>query len=215
MLPEIHDTPDRDIPAAPWRLHGAACLSLWRVPVRLLPRPAKGIHYATVAGQALVVTAWINYLPGGTLAYDELAVAVVARGAGRFSPACTVSHIWVDDPVAAAGGRRLWAIPKQLATFDGQLSQSGAAMSATAAGSNLATLTWAGRLAMPGTLPLRGFIIQDSAEGPVRTRCAARGKVRLAKVSWSFSSSGPLAFLLGRKPLCSVQVADLQGSFGL
>lgn len=217
MHSELNNVAEHDIPPAPWHLHGAACVSLWRVPAELLPVPSAGVSYANVAGQALVVTAWVRYEPGGTLSYDELAAAVLVRGAGLFSPACTIPHIWVNDPVAAAGGRRLWAIPKDLAEFEGGLSLSGAAptVRATTTGSPLASLMMARRFALPGRLPLRGFLIQGGVGGPVRTRCAARGKVWFGQATWEFSSSGPLAFLRGRKPLLSMQVNELQGHFGL
>lgn len=214
-LPEVVEPSEVEFPPAPWRLHGTACVSLWRVPARLLPEAAADIRYVTLAGQALVVTAWVNYQSGGTLAYDELAVAALVRGAGRYNPACTVTHIWVDSPVSAAGGRQLWAIPKQLAEFDGQFSGSSHTMHATAEGSRLASLSVTECMRLPGSPPLRGFIIQRRENGLAVTRCRASGNVRLARASWDFPTSSPLAFLAGRKPLTSMLVTGLNGAFGL
>lgn len=217
MNPHIADYTQLDIPPAPWHLRGSACVSLWRVPLALLPAPPSGVTYHSVAGQAFVVTAWVNYLPGGTLSYDELALAVLARSSDEFSPACTVPLIWVNDPVSAAGGRRLWGIPKELAEFAAQPSTDGAdsTVHASIAGKPLASLTVTRGVALPGKLPLRGFLLQNGPGGLMRTRCAARGQVRLGRVTWDFARSGPLAFLRARKPLFSVLVSDLQGDFGL
>lgn len=214
-LPEAVEPFEIEIPPAPWRLHGTACISLWRLPVHLLPEAAPGIRYVTFAGQALVATVWVNYQPGGTLSYDELAVAAVVRGAGRYNPACTVTHIWVDNPVSAEGGRRLWGIPKQLAGFDGQIADSANTLHATSEGGRLASLSVTERMRLPGSPPLRGFVIQRRENGLAVTRCRASGSVRLARASWHFPTSGPLAFLAGRRPLSSVLVTGFRAAFGL
>ncbi|MEH6387876.1 acetoacetate decarboxylase family protein [Pseudomonas profundi] len=214
----IENIAERDIPPAPWQLQGSACVSLWRLPTEALPDSAPGIRFVDVAGHTLVATLWARYAPGGTLSYDELAVAVMARGAGLFNPACSIINIWVSDPLAAAGGTRLWAIPKELANFAGELSAlgRGAAVRATdQQGNTLASLQFESRFDIPGTLPLQGFIIQSGAGGPIRTRCAVKGKARSGRALWDFPASGPLAFLHGRTPFVSLRMDSLQGRFGL
>src|SRR5690606_24249379 len=121
----------------------------------------------------------------------------------------------VDNPVSAAGGRQLWAIPNQLAEFDGQIADSGNAIHATVEGSRLASLSVTECMRLPGSPPLRGFVIQRRDNGLAVTRCRGSGSVRLARASWDFPASSPLAFLAGRKPLSSVLVTDFRAAFGL
>lgn len=107
MDESIQDDPVAAIPGAPWHLQGAACVSLWRLPLAELGMlaPPPGLRCLTVGGSAFVATIWAQY-SGGTLCYDELAVAVLVRGKGLLVPAGTVTAIWVDDVVSAEGGRR-------------------------------------------------------------------------------------------------------------
>jgi hypothetical protein len=98
-------------PPEPWHLRGSAYASLWRVPADELPAGClpTGAGPTLLLGRAVVATAWVLYRTGGVLAYDELLAAVRVRVGGR---ACaTVTHIWVDHPASAAGGRALWGIP--------------------------------------------------------------------------------------------------------
>lgn len=217
MPAEIRTPNEQPVPAAPWFLQGDACLSLWRVPTAVLPPPPASTRYVRIAGQALLVTAWVRYGPGGTLTYGELAVAALVQGSGVPGPACTVPYIWVDDATAAAGGRQLWGIPKELAAFEGELtpSKDGIAVRATTGDSPLASMTMAPRWALPGRVPVRGYIVQDGAGGPIRTLCAARARLTLGRATWNFAPEGPLAFLRRRKPLLSLQVSEVQARFGL
>jgi hypothetical protein len=51
----------------------------------------------------------------GTLQYDELMVGPLVRCGARMG--LWVSHIWVDSAASLWGGRRIWSLPKELATF--------------------------------------------------------------------------------------------------
>ena len=214
-------------PAAPWKLRGSIHVSVWRVPVRDLPiRPPAGTQVVSLAGQALVVAAWATYEPGGTLSYNELLVAAGVRAAGLLVPAVTVGPIWVDDEVAAAGGRSLWGIPKQLGVFARQAAPGPSAgatdgnADATSAslhvqGHAVAALDFEPRQRM--ALPIRATVwtVQDGQAGPLRTRCTLRGRLRPGVARWRFAADGPLAFLHGRQPLASVRLEPLSASFGV
>lgn len=81
----------------------------------------------------------MTYEDGGMLAYDELLVGVLTR-AGR-ALRVTVPQIWVSTEASAAGGRELWAIPKDIATFtpdDGALLGQVARPGSSAAGKSRA-----------------------------------------------------------------------------
>jgi acetoacetate decarboxylase len=81
-------------PAPPWHLNGEFVV----VPARVKPRALGGVLLA-------------NYT-SGTLAYRELIVFERATWRGM-----VVSHIYVDDEQSLSGGREIWGLPKELATF--------------------------------------------------------------------------------------------------
>jgi len=207
----------QEFPGAPWHLQGQACVSLWRVPRRVLPIAARGLRYAAWGEHALLFTIWASYQPGGTLAYDEFAVAVPVRGTGSLA-ACTVIHIWVSDAASAAGGRHLWAIPKMVGSFDtqpageagrvfsGQLHEDGRA---------IASLRFEHGVAWPGRPCMSGFVVQAGEGGPIRTRCTANGSLATGRATWSFAADGPLAYLNGHRPLVSARVNDLRLACGV
>lgn len=204
------------IPDAPWHLQGAACLSLWRLPRAelgmLAPHP--DLPLLTLGDGVGVVTIWAQY-SGGTLRYDELAVAVLVRGRGLWLPAGSVTAIWVDDPVSAEGGRRLWHIPKALAEFDRVAADEEFAGKMKIDGREMATLRFQPGLSMPGRPGLSGFVIQPGRGGPLRTRCWVQGSLCVGKAEWAFDSTGPLAALHSRKPVLTMGIREMEASFGV
>ena len=82
-------------PPAPWHLNGEIVV----VPALTGARQIGGVMLA-------------NYT-SGTLVYRELIVFshLTARG-------MVVSHIYVDDEQSMSGGREIWGLPKELATFE-------------------------------------------------------------------------------------------------
>ena len=81
-------------PAPPWHLNGEFVI----VPAIVKPRALGGVLLA-------------NYT-SGTLAYRELIVFERATRRGM-----VISHIYVDDEQSLSGGREIWGLPKELATF--------------------------------------------------------------------------------------------------
>lgn len=104
-------------PPQPWRLRGQMYVALWQVPARRLPgwRLPPGVRPLGWRERRVVVTFWVDYRHGGTLAYRELLVALAVRD-GHGPAGCAV-EAWVDDDRSLAGGRELWGIPKQPAVF--------------------------------------------------------------------------------------------------
>ncbi len=204
------------IPDAPWHLQGAACLSLWRLPRgelgMLAPHP--DLPLLTLGESVVVVTIWAQY-SGGTLRYDELAVAVLVRGRGLWLPAGSVTAIWVDDAVSAEGGRRLWHIPKALAEFDRFAVDKEFAGKMRIDGRQVAALRFQPGRSIPGRPGVSGFVIQPGRGGPLRTRCRVQGSLCMGTAEWVFDSTGPLAVLHGRKPLLSLGVHEMEASFGV
>ena len=98
-------------PAAPWVSRGGAWVGLFTTD-KPVPLPRGLTH---LLGSRTIVVALIRYLQG-TLQYDELIVGSYARH--NLSIGLFVHHIWVDDVQSLWGGRRIWGLNKQLATFD-------------------------------------------------------------------------------------------------
>lgn len=197
-------------PPQPWRLRGSACVSLWRVAQTELADA--GARPLRLGGQLLLVTVWATYT-SGTLAYDELAVAVVQRA--RPGPSVSVGPIWVSDAVAAAGGRALWRIPKVLGEFTAEVGSRRFVGRLSQHGQVLAALRFSPGLTLPGRLPLTGYTLQTGPDGcRVRTRCTARGRLVLGRAAWDFPAGGPLGFLHGRRPLASARLTSLRLTFG-
>ena len=82
-------------PDPPWQLNGEFIV----VPALVRPRALGGVLLA-------------NYT-SGTLAYRELIVFSHATARGM-----VISHIYVDDEQSLRGGREIWGLPKELATFE-------------------------------------------------------------------------------------------------
>ena len=100
-------SPDADTPTyppAPWTMDGQLWLSLFRVGHDVDALRPRGVY-----GVALV-----SYEEPSPLTYSELLVARVVKDPVR---AVSITDIWVDSPASVAGGRGLWAIPKELADF--------------------------------------------------------------------------------------------------
>ncbi|MFD3353509.1 acetoacetate decarboxylase family protein [Streptomyces fradiae] len=104
-------------PPPPWHLRGTAHAALWLVPEdRLPPWPlAPGVRPLRFGRRRAVGVFWVDYRPGGTLAYRELLVALAVRH-GTAIGGCAV-EAWVDDARSAEAGRALWGIPKRLAAL--------------------------------------------------------------------------------------------------
>ena len=58
-----------------------------------------------------------SYESGSTLEYHELIVSPALVRYGNQSGGW-ISHIYVDHPDSVAGGREIWGLPKELATFE-------------------------------------------------------------------------------------------------
>ncbi|MFD5103698.1 acetoacetate decarboxylase family protein [Streptomyces albidochromogenes] len=213
-----------DFPPEPWLLRGDMYASLWWLPVRSVPRwplPPE-VRPLVVAGRCVLVTFWVDYRPGGTLAYRELLVALVVRH--RRSVAGTAVAVWVDDERSLAGGRALWGIPKEL----GSLTVAPARSAGQEAGQVRLGLSTGGPgrdtavrgayrdlVRLPGRIRVRGRLVQRHDTGeprhvPLRvTGSPALGRMRLAA-----AGAGPLAFISGRRPFLTVSLRDFRFAVG-
>lgn len=197
-------------PPEPWRLSGLLHASLWRMPLTELPvaLPA-GAEAIRFKGHAFLFTFWGRY--GGVLSYDEM-ICAVAVWAKR-GPALTVTHIWVDDPSSAVGGRALWSVPKELGTFETQAEEVFTAR-LSARGVPIAAFRFVPRLSLPFRWRLPVRIAQRHDGGLNVTRAQARATLRVGRGHWRFDEAGPLHFLAGRRPLLSLRLDRMSMRFG-
>ena len=197
---------DRPYPPEPWDLTGTGAITTWRVPVGSLPGLPSGVRAAEVRDTALVTTAFVRYDHRGLMAYDELLAAVVVRhGRGL---ALSITDIWVDSETSVAGGRGLWGIPKDLATFGEHYAETTDGPIASASFS----ARRAPALRLP--LPLRGAVVQTLGGRTVASPIRAGGTVRPATATWDLAPDGPLGWLRGARPVTSLLARDFSMRFG-
>ncbi|GAA1728464.1 acetoacetate decarboxylase family protein [Aeromicrobium alkaliterrae] len=197
---------DETYPAEPWDLHGHAHVGVWLVPAGAAPPPHHaGTRQLRLFGRVVVAAAFFRYDEPSPLTYDEIMATQLVRDGWR--PRVSITHIWVDSPASMAGGRALWAIPKDLAAFERVTDRA-----YTAAG--IGTLTLARLKALPFRLPLGFRIAQDRGGSLLTSPVAGSARVGVAKGFWTFDANGPLAFLAGRKPLLTLTVRGFRLLFG-
>ena len=201
-------------PPEPWELRGQLHASTFLVPLADLPLELPpGCRPVRVRGRAVVGTAWVVYEPGGVLDYRELMATVLVRRGWRLMP--HIVRIWVDSESSRAGGRALWGIPKELATFD--VAPDGFGGTSFAARDDegpIATGLVRPRATLPVAVPTRYRVAQTLAGratlSPVRTRARAA----LSRAWFTADPAGPLGFLAGHRPLVSFSQRDFRMRFG-
>lgn len=105
-------------PSAPWNLQGYAVGTLQLVDVaRVRPLvPSELEIVSLLPGKTLGGIYISSYGLGSVMEYNELiVVSAIANYAGKWG--AWISHIYVDNPNSVAGGREIWGLPKELATF--------------------------------------------------------------------------------------------------
>jgi hypothetical protein len=198
-------------------------VSLWWVPRARLPALPPGLARAvrpvTVAGRGLIGTAWVEYEPGGDMHYRELLSAVLVRH--RAALRVCIVDIWVDSQASRDGGRELWGIPKDLATFTLERDEHRGALAARAdttgdrgATAVIAQASIGARRRAPGRWPV-GFSIVQLLDDQVKTT-PVRGRTAVgpASATWQVPPTGPLTYLAGRRPWLSMAMHDFRLTFG-
>lgn len=182
-------------------------LSLFRVPDAGRPDRPNGLYGA----------AFVSYEQGSPLTYLELLVARLVDARAR---TVRISDIWVDSTESLAGGRSLWAIPKDLAKLELDDRRLGPTSHTEFAGHLDGRPIAAGQFAgLPGASLVRApfhasasQLREDGSE--VVTSMAGSAKTFPALASWDFAEDGPLGFLHGRRPVASFRLTDLRLTFG-
>lgn len=196
-------------PPAPWHMHGSLWLSVFR-----LARDVDAHHPAGTYGVALV-----SYEEPSPLTYHELLLARTTKNAAG-KGAVTITDIWVDSPASRAGGRALWAIPKELCDFDLDTSFRGPVTStdwsATVDRRPIveASFTDVSRAAI--RMPFTGLVEQPGIpEHPETADVVMKGNAKAlpCRGRWSFAADGPLGFMREARQLGSFRMAGFRLAF--
>lgn len=206
------------LPAFPWRLRvqGMALVSLhwveaerarrWIPPGRALVQPWPG---RTLGGVFVA-----RYGPGSVLRYREL-IAGCATVWHRGRPALWASHVLVDDAVSLEAGRTLLGVPKEPASFVGEVED---AVRVEQAGRLVCRLRprrplwlWRQRVRF-AALHLDA---RDPSGGTVSVHGnQAEGRVGLAGVEVEIPPESPLAELGLGRPLLGLCARDVEAVLG-
>lgn len=196
-------------PPAPWQMHGSMWLTVFR-----LSRTADEQHPPGMYGAALV-----NYEEPSPLTYHELLLARPTRSRHN-DKVVTITDIWVDSAASRAGGRELWAIPKQICSFDHDTTVRGPLTSAAWStrdehGAILeASFTDIARAAP--RVPFTGLVEQPGIEEHpdfADVTMSGNAKALPCRARWRFAEDGPLGFLAGARQLGSFRMAGFRLRF--
>jgi hypothetical protein len=198
-------------PSPPWQMHAQLWLSVFRVRDSGRADRPDGVYGA----------AFVSYEDGSPLTYLELLVARLLDARAR---QVRITDIWVDSAESMAGGRSLWAIPKELATLELDDRRLGPTSHTEFAGHLDGEEIAAGAFAaLPGAALLRTPFrattsqVRSSPEGrgaEVITPMTGSARTLPALGSWQFAADGPLGFLHDRAPLVSFRLTDVRLRFG-
>lgn len=197
-------------PPEPWDLEGLGYVALWLVPTRVLPALPSGVRPVSVLGKSVVATGFVDYQPGGLLSYHEfLAAPLVHRGV---APGLSITDIWVDSAASKAGGRELWGIPKEMASFE--MSHEPVFRGVARVGDSVVAEARVkpGRAGLLLPFPLRGTTWQTLGSALARTPLRATGRVHLARGNWRVG--GPLGWLSPYRPFATIAAVDFGLRFG-
>lgn len=170
LRPEDLATLPATAPPAPWRVTAAALLWTDRPDARARAAIDAVVPTEISAGATPIATvgALIRYLRSPVGSYREVIGAVVyRRGATVFTH---IPFIAVDSAASVVGGRTNWALPKTLASFDGQPAH-GVSMAATGGDWHVEATPTSHRLMVPMLIPKLFALVQL---GPHRTVWSVR-----------------------------------------
>lgn len=207
---------DVSYPPEPWDLHGRSLVSAFLVPAREAPPVPAGLRPLRLLGRVVVAAAWVVYEEPSPLTYRELMTTVLVREGWR--PRVCITHIWVDSPASVAGGRELWAIPKDLADFSVPGSGTDGAYDMRLRTAEVAATATRGVRRLPIRLPLRFRIAQDGVvhgrPGLTVSPVSLSSPIGVGRASWRVDPAGPVGFLAGRRPLLTLAALRFRMRFG-
>ncbi|HEX2106087.1 MAG TPA: hypothetical protein VHF51_20735 [Solirubrobacteraceae bacterium] len=193
------------VPSAPWRSDIDAVLWWHRAPAGGVLPPELGARVAL----PVTLGGLISYRRGPVGPYREVFGAPTMLGGG--AALAHVAFMAVDSAASVAGGRANWALPKELARFDGEPGRPGRVTVRGDAWA-LTVTTRARRRAVPA----RGRLAcaQVWPDGSAREfTVRLRGRTRAGSVELEHTAQSPLAARLapGRHPAVLVSGVQVAG----
>ena len=203
-------------PPAPWKMYGSLWLTMFR-----LGHDVDELRPAGWYGAALV-----EYADPSPLTYREL---LVARFVGdpadtRHRYAVTITDIWVDSPASRAGGRELWAIPKELCDFTHTSEPAGprglltrTSWRTTQDGRPIAAARFTDASRYVPRLPFSSAVEQpgiDDHPDPAALTMSGSAQAAPCHGRWDFAADGPLAYLRDARRLASFRLSSFRLNFG-
>jgi hypothetical protein len=195
-------------PQAPWTLKGYAFLSLHLIDIAKASPfiPVELAIIPSLPGKTLGGVYLSQYTNGSDLTYNELiVVAGLVNWQGTIGS--WVSHIYVDNSDSVAGGREIWGLPKEMATFRWESGESGS-VTVRQGDQLLCTLRSTGRLSLlrqrfsfPSFSRQNGSFLQFIS--------TAQANFGLVKASLDIPQSSPFGGLIDSSPLMSVSADSL------
>lgn len=196
-------------PPEPWDLRGQLHASAFLVPLADVPVDLPpGCRPIRIGRHGIVGTAWVEYEPGGVLDYRELMATLLVRRGRRIMP--TIVAIWVDSEASRDGGRALWGIPKELASFDFDRHSR----TAWDEEGGIASGTVRARFTLPRRWPVAFSVVQWQGGGAKVSPVRSTASVALSAATFDPDPVGPLGFLVGHRPWASITMRDFRMSFG-
>jgi acetoacetate decarboxylase len=128
-------------PPAPWQLRGWGIGTVQGVDVRAARRvvPADCAIVTVAPGKTLGGLLFVSYESGSTVVYRELAVVAALVRVGR-RVAFYLPRLYVDSAASLTGGRAIWGVPKDMASFEVAASRTQRTIVVRCAGSDVCRL---------------------------------------------------------------------------
>ncbi|MGN0065404.1 MAG: acetoacetate decarboxylase family protein [Nocardioides sp.] len=201
------DTPEHApaYPPAPWHMHGQLWLSIVKV-----REAVDDLRPAGMYGVAMV-----DYQEPSPLTYGELLVGRVVKTPVE---GVTITDIWVDSPASVAGGREIWAIPKELCDFSLEASRKGPLArthwTMSTGGVEIATASFTDISRIAPRTPFKANTwqpgIEETGFEDRSSPLQGSAKALLAHGRWTFNPLGPLAWLHGSRTIASFRMVDFE-----
>ncbi len=196
-------------PPAPWQLRGWGVALVHGVPAQGARHfvPSDCAIVAIAPGRTLGGLLFVSYEFGSTIVYRELAVVAALVRVGR-RLAFFLPRLYVDSAASLAGGRGIWGVRKDLASFDVAASATKRTIVVRSDGADVCKLQAAvARTGVRLPLPMPAFGTRSDRFLFFTARLAAR--LSLIGATVEMPRDGEFAALSLERPLFAVAMDGL------
>lgn len=205
-------------PRAPWNLKGQLYGSIWSLSAQQLQlKLPTNFKLLVNFGRASAFVGFVDYQPGSTLVYHELIAGVVVKLKGSYRFAFHVTQMRVDNEQSLWGGREIWGVPKEFASFQFEFAKANHHFKAQVRQPDnllLATGDFQTVVGLPRKLklPVPFPNLQMLQGQPYHSSGTFWSAIQLCRGGLDIPKDSPLAVLgvAGRKPLISFAGLDFR-----